>query len=48
MITMDVIKDEPLDGIDTDEDDNAFQATMDSPNIMESSQNSDENDMSMT
>ena len=51
MMTMDVIKDEVTDGAETDEDDNdnAFQATTESPpNGMETSQTSDENDISIT
>jgi hypothetical protein len=51
MMTMDVIKDEAIDGveIDDDDDDNAFQGTSESPvNVMDSSQTSDDNDIVMT
>lgn len=49
MMTMDVIKDEATDGGETDDDDNAFQGTAESPpNVMDSSQTSDDNDMLLT
>jgi hypothetical protein len=48
MMTMDVIKDEATDGGETDDDDNAFQGMTESPiNVMDSSQTSDENDLSI-
>jgi hypothetical protein len=50
MMTMDVIKDEAIDGGEIDDDDdNAFQGTSESPvNVMDSSQTSDDNDVVMT
>jgi len=48
MMTMDVIKDEATDGGETDDDDNAFHGMTESPiNVMDSSQTSDENDLSI-